>query len=152
MRCRLSLKTHFIHLRRDFFPENLGAVSDEQGKRFYHIIRTMGTGYQGRRDPAMMGEYCYTCYSFFAIIFEFSTAKLIRNRWFHWCYTNKVFCRPMTILISLWGFHSKKNLLILFLRSIAGYKKLDMKRNNLIREELKVEEVKGCLLYTSRCV
>ena len=28
-----------------------------------------------------------------------------------------------------------------FLRSIAGYTKLDMKRNNHIREALKVEEV-----------
>lgn len=57
--CRMSLKIHFLHSRLSFFPENLGAVSDEQGERFHQDIRTMETRYQGRWDEAMMGDYCW---------------------------------------------------------------------------------------------
>jgi hypothetical protein len=32
--CRMSLKIHFLHSHLDFFPENLGAVSDGQGERW----------------------------------------------------------------------------------------------------------------------
>jgi hypothetical protein len=34
----LSLKVHFLHAHLDFFPQNLGAVSDEQGERFHQNI------------------------------------------------------------------------------------------------------------------
>lgn len=53
----MSLKIHFLHSHLDFFPENLGAVSDEQGERFHQDIATMEQRYQGRWDPAMMGDY-----------------------------------------------------------------------------------------------
>ena len=33
-----SLKVHFLHLHLAFFPENLGAVSDEQGEQFHQDI------------------------------------------------------------------------------------------------------------------
>ena len=33
-RCRMSLKLHFLHLQLAFFPENLGAMSNEHGERF----------------------------------------------------------------------------------------------------------------------
>ncbi|KDR24014.1 hypothetical protein L798_07957, partial [Zootermopsis nevadensis] len=55
----MSLKIHFLHSHLDFFPRNLGDVSDEQGKRFHEDIRTMEEQYQGRWDPAMMGDYCW---------------------------------------------------------------------------------------------
>ena len=58
MGCRMSLKIHFLHTHLDFFPENLGAVSDEQGQLFHQDITTMEQQYQGRWDPAMMGDYC----------------------------------------------------------------------------------------------
>jgi hypothetical protein len=32
----------------DYFPENLGAVSEEQGERFHKDIKGMETWYQGR--------------------------------------------------------------------------------------------------------
>ncbi|GFX87926.1 uncharacterized protein TNCV_4373911 [Trichonephila clavipes] len=32
--CNMSLKIHFLHSHLDFFPENLGAVSDEHGNAF----------------------------------------------------------------------------------------------------------------------
>ena len=36
--CRISLKMHFLHSHLAFCPENLGAVSDEQGERFHQYI------------------------------------------------------------------------------------------------------------------
>lgn len=57
--CRMSLKIHFLHSHLNFFPENLGAVSDEQGERFHQEISIMEQRYQGRWDPAMMGDYCW---------------------------------------------------------------------------------------------
>jgi hypothetical protein len=33
--CAMSLKVHFLNAHLDYFPENLGAVSEEQGERFH---------------------------------------------------------------------------------------------------------------------
>ncbi|GFN92603.1 hypothetical protein PoB_001910900 [Plakobranchus ocellatus] len=53
---RMSLKIHFLHNHLDFFPANLGAVSDEHGERFHQDISKMERNYQGRWDPAMLGD------------------------------------------------------------------------------------------------
>ena len=45
MKCNISLKIHFLHSHMDFFPANLGAVSDEQGERFHQDISTMEKRY-----------------------------------------------------------------------------------------------------------
>ncbi|GBO40503.1 hypothetical protein AVEN_112430-1 [Araneus ventricosus] len=37
--CSMSLKVHFLDSHLDYFPENLGAVSEEQGERFYQDIK-----------------------------------------------------------------------------------------------------------------
>ena len=34
-RCNMSIKVHFLHSHLDYFPENLGAFSEEQGERFH---------------------------------------------------------------------------------------------------------------------
>ena len=57
---RMSLKIHFFHSHLDFFPKNLGEVSDEHGERFHQEIAIMETRYQGRFNPNMMGDYCWT--------------------------------------------------------------------------------------------
>ena len=41
MKCNMSLKVHFLHSHLDFFPPNLGDVSDEHGERFHQDIATM---------------------------------------------------------------------------------------------------------------
>jgi hypothetical protein len=46
--CAMSLKVHFLNDHLDYFPENPGAVSEEQGERFYQDIKEMETRYQGR--------------------------------------------------------------------------------------------------------
>ncbi|UYV61239.1 hypothetical protein LAZ67_1004007 [Cordylochernes scorpioides] len=39
--CNMSLKIHFLHSHLDFFPDNLGAVSDEHCERFHQDISSM---------------------------------------------------------------------------------------------------------------
>jgi len=41
LRCKVSLKVHFLQSHLDFFPENFEAVSDEHGVRFHQKISTM---------------------------------------------------------------------------------------------------------------
>jgi hypothetical protein len=56
----MSLKISFLYSYLDFFPENLGSVNDEQDKCFHRQeISAMEERYQGRWDPAMMGDYCW---------------------------------------------------------------------------------------------
>jgi len=58
--CLMSLKIHFLHNHLDFFPENLGDVSEEQGERFHQDIKEMEKRYQGRWNINMMGDYCWS--------------------------------------------------------------------------------------------
>ena len=48
MGCNMSLKIHFLESHLDFFPENLGKVSDEHGERFHQDITAMEKRYQGK--------------------------------------------------------------------------------------------------------
>jgi len=48
MGCNMSLKTHFLESHLDFFPENLGEVSDEHGERFHQDTMTMEKRNQGK--------------------------------------------------------------------------------------------------------
>ena len=41
MGCNMSPKIHFLESHLDFFPENLGKVSDEHGERFHQDIVAM---------------------------------------------------------------------------------------------------------------
>lgn len=43
--CKMSVKVHFLYSHIDYFPNNLGAVSEEQGERFHQDIKTMETRY-----------------------------------------------------------------------------------------------------------
>ena len=60
--CRMSLKVHFLHSHLEFFPENLGEVSDEQGERFHQDIKSMEKRYQGFWNDSMMADYCWMLY------------------------------------------------------------------------------------------
>ncbi|KAL4714444.1 hypothetical protein ACJJTC_017739 [Scirpophaga incertulas] len=37
--CKMRLKVHFIHSHIEYFPENLGAYTEEQGERFHQNVR-----------------------------------------------------------------------------------------------------------------
>ena len=43
---RMSIKLHYLFSHLDYFAENLGDVSEEQGKRFHQDIR--GISHDGR--------------------------------------------------------------------------------------------------------
>ena len=58
--CNMSIKMHYLFSHIDQLPENLGAMSDEQGERFHQDIKEMETRYQGRWDAAVMADYCWT--------------------------------------------------------------------------------------------
>ena len=49
MWCNMILKIHFLESHLDFFPENLGEVSDEHGERFHQDILAMEKQYQSNR-------------------------------------------------------------------------------------------------------
>lgn len=55
----MSLKIHFLHSHLDFFPDNLGDVSDEHGERFHQQMKEIEHRYQGFWNEAMMGDYIW---------------------------------------------------------------------------------------------
>ena len=44
VRYRMSLKVHFLHAHLDYFPQNLGAMSEEHSERFHQDIKSMKLG------------------------------------------------------------------------------------------------------------
>lgn len=58
--CNMSIKLHFLHNHLDYFPANLGALSEEQGERFHQDLRTMEERYQGYWNAHMMADYCWS--------------------------------------------------------------------------------------------
>ena len=58
MGCSMSLQIHFLHSHLDFFPPNLGDVSND--KRFHQDISAMENRYQGKWNLSMLADYCWT--------------------------------------------------------------------------------------------
>lgn len=56
---RMSVKMHFLHSHLDYFPENCGDYSEEQGERFHQDISIMEERYQGRWDVNFLADYCW---------------------------------------------------------------------------------------------
>ena len=56
----MSVKIHFLSSHLDFFPENCGSMSDEQGERFHQDIAAMESRYKGKWSPSMLADYCWT--------------------------------------------------------------------------------------------
>ncbi|CAK9820022.1 hypothetical protein ANTQUA_LOCUS10411 [Anthophora quadrimaculata] len=72
----MSLKIHFSHSHLNFFPENLGNVSDEHGERFHQEMKTIERRYQGFWDKRMMGDYTVCNKKIDPFAFSFLTSKL----------------------------------------------------------------------------
>ena len=47
VQCSMSIKLHFLKNHLEYFPENLGDISEERGERFHQDIRVMEEHYQG---------------------------------------------------------------------------------------------------------
>ncbi|GBL96669.1 hypothetical protein AVEN_207826-1 [Araneus ventricosus] len=54
--CSMRLKVHFLDSHLDYFPENLGAVSEEQGERFHQDIKEMERRYQGKWNVSKIAD------------------------------------------------------------------------------------------------
>ena len=52
--CRMSLKFHFLHSHLNFFPPNVGAVSNEHGERFHQVITKMERQMEPRHDGRLL--------------------------------------------------------------------------------------------------
>ena len=60
MGCNIySLQTHFLQSHMNFFPENLGEVSDKHSDRFHQDIMAMEKWYQGKWTSSMLADYCW---------------------------------------------------------------------------------------------
>lgn len=59
MGCNMSIKIHFLHSHLDFFPDNLGQFSDEQGEHFHQEIIRMENNFEGKNKIKMLSEYCW---------------------------------------------------------------------------------------------
>lgn len=57
--CNMSVKLHYLHSHLEWFPENLGAVSEEQGERSHQDLKEMERRYQGKWSPTMLADYCW---------------------------------------------------------------------------------------------
>ena len=55
----MILKVHFLDLHLDYFPENLGVISEDQGKRFHQGIKAMEKRYQGRGHANLIADCCW---------------------------------------------------------------------------------------------
>lgn len=53
---RISLKMYFVTHTWDIFPDNLGAISYEHGKKFHQDIIIMKNRYQGCFNPNTIGD------------------------------------------------------------------------------------------------
>ena len=60
IRCNMSMNIHFLETHLDFFPENLGEVSNEHDERFHQDIMAMEKRYQGKWTSSMLADYCWT--------------------------------------------------------------------------------------------
>jgi len=60
MGVNMSLKIHFLYDHMDYFPENCGAQSDEQGERFHKDIALIEERFKGKNTTHMLGEYCWS--------------------------------------------------------------------------------------------
>ena len=56
MGCNMSLKIQFLESHLDFFPENLGEVSNEHGERFHQDIMTTEERFSRQLDVKYVGR------------------------------------------------------------------------------------------------
>jgi hypothetical protein len=56
MGCNMSFKIRFLHSHLNFFPPNLGKVSDGHDERFHQDISTMEKRFAGRSSRNMLAD------------------------------------------------------------------------------------------------
>ena len=59
MKVNMSLKIHMMHSHLDFFPENMGVVSDKHGERFHQDIATIEKRFKGKWNENALADYLW---------------------------------------------------------------------------------------------
>ena len=59
MKVNMSLKTQMMHSHLDFFPENMGALSDEHCERFREDIAIIEKSFKGKWGENALVDYCW---------------------------------------------------------------------------------------------
>ena len=59
MKVNVSLKIQMTHSHLDFFPENMGAVSDEHGEIFHQDIAIIEKRFKGKWSENPLADYCW---------------------------------------------------------------------------------------------
>jgi hypothetical protein len=54
-----SFKLYFRHFQLDYFPENLGTLSEGKGERFHQGIKQMERRYHGQWNVSVIFDYCW---------------------------------------------------------------------------------------------
>lgn len=54
-----TVKIHFLSAHLDYFPQNCGKLSDEQGERFHQELSRIEKRYQGRWNKTMLADYIW---------------------------------------------------------------------------------------------
>lgn len=60
MGCRMSIKIHFLKSHLNFFPNNLGQFSDEQGEKFHQELSQIEKRFEGKNRIRMLANYCWS--------------------------------------------------------------------------------------------
>jgi len=83
----------------DFFPENLGEVSDEHGKRLHQDIMAMEKRYQGKWTSSTLAEGCQIPVKFIRLyILEVSFCLLHEHVQYYFAHLNSsVYFKPCLI-------------------------------------------------------
>lgn len=55
-----TVKIHFLSAHLDYFCDNNGKMSDEQGERFHQDLAKFEKKYQGHCNAAMLADYTWT--------------------------------------------------------------------------------------------
>jgi len=58
--CIISLKFHFLHFYLNFFPRNMGSVSEEHSEKFHQDISRMDKRYSDKWNPDLLADYSWT--------------------------------------------------------------------------------------------
>ena len=56
----MNFKLHFLDSHLEYFPENLGHFSEEQGKRLHQDLQSVEKIYQGVWDEHILADYCWS--------------------------------------------------------------------------------------------
>jgi hypothetical protein len=57
--CRMSIKLHFLNAHVDYFPGNVGQMSEEQGERFHQELKDFEKRYHGKISSSILADYCW---------------------------------------------------------------------------------------------